>query len=241
MMKRVVAALVGVSLFIPLVSQAYRIEDPGCTHHVYDATNGSGGYVGVDCSQELLLKIGTDTSTSTILRVDALRAVVSMLTSSIAAIRLQQARVSKASCFVPAYDLYLGRTDAQTNGEVSKLQLWLKAEGYFPDAQGTGYYGEKTAAAVVRWQKDHGMDFVTTKSGVGKMTRAKMQAQCAQVLGGACGFSVVSPPPNSTVSFPLTVKGIVDTSRAQQIGCSWMMSESTAGGAQLYFNYQKDG
>ena len=34
-----------------------------------------------------------------------------------------------ASCFVPTYDLYIGRDDSQTNGEVRKLQLWLKAEG----------------------------------------------------------------------------------------------------------------
>src|SRR3989344_4660177 len=71
--------------------------------------------------------------------------------------------------------LIIGSTDARTNGEVSKLQCFLKANGYFPDAQCTGYYGEKTAVAVVRWQKAHGMDFVTTRSGVGPMTRGKMK------------------------------------------------------------------
>ena len=53
-----------------------------------------------------------------------------------------------SECLVLTHDLWIGKSDEDTGGEVSKLQLWLKAEGYFPDAQGTGYYGEKTAGAM---------------------------------------------------------------------------------------------
>lgn len=91
---------------------------------------------------------------------------------------MNASEMSAGSCLDLKNNLVIGSTDAKTNGEVSKLQLFLKAKGFFPDAQGTGYYGQKTAEAVVRFQKSVGMDFVTTKSGVGKMTRAKIKEQC---------------------------------------------------------------
>ena len=132
-------------------------------------------------------------------KVYALQEQLKMLQAQLAALMAPKAPTSGSghegsSCFVPTYDLYLGRTDAQTNGEVSKLQLWLKGQGVFPDAQGTGYYGDKTATAVVRWQKAHGMDFVTATSGVGKMTRAKFAEQCSTstvstVISGEYSYS----------------------------------------------------
>lgn len=131
-----------------------------------------------DCSLSGLIEISQQTFLTIQDRTTALQKAVQKLLAQIGA--LKTAQQSSISCFVPTYDLYIGRTDAETNGEVKKLQLWLKAEGYFPDAQGTGFYGEKTAAAVVKWQKAHGMDFVTIKSGVGKMTRAKIAASCGQ-------------------------------------------------------------
>jgi len=86
--------------------------------------------------------------------------------------------ITPATCLSLSYDLYIGKTDVTTNGEVSKLQNFLRIEGVYPEGQVTGYYGHLTAQAVMRWQKAHGMDFVTLKSGVGKMTRAKMQESC---------------------------------------------------------------
>jgi|SRR3989344_3772146 len=104
-----------------------------------------------------------------------------------------------SACLDLKHALVIGSTDATTNGEVSKLQRFLGAykehELYTtaPDNQSgasatdlqpvTGYYGSKTAASVMQWQKAHGMDFVTTKSGVGPMTRAKMK--CADSAGPA--------------------------------------------------------
>ena len=54
-------------------------------------------------------------------------------------------------------------------------------------------------------------------------------------VSGKCGFFVTSPSPNEKVSFPLTVKGVVDNSSRQSKGCSWQMFEGEAGIAQLYF------
>ncbi len=124
-------------------------------------------------------------------------------------------------CFVPVYDLYIGRSDAQTNGEVTQLQMWLKNTGYFPDAQGTGYYGEKTAAAVMKWQKAHGMDFVTSKSGVGKQTRAKMKEVCLSATHAQCP-QYDSPPVISSIA---PSSGPVGT-KIELTGCNFLGFES---------------
>ena len=129
--------------------------------------------------------------------------------------------------------LIIGSTDATTNGEVSKLQRFLISEGVYPEALVTGYYGNLTAQAVMRWQKAHGMDFVTLKSGVGPMTRAKMREGCS--TKSTCGLSITTPVPNATVSFPLIIQGVVDNSNRQSLGCSWGMFEGQAGIAQLYY------
>ena len=176
MKKGIIAVLLAVSMS-PLVSFAYTdCRDIGSP----DA-----------CSVQDLVSISQKTFLSTEDRVSALQQALKMLTDKIAALKDPTPNPQREGsiCFVPAYDLYIGRTDAETNGEVSKLQLWLKGQGVLLDVQGTGYYGEKTAAAVVRWQKAHGMDFVTVKSGVGKMTRAKMHEACglAKKIGDPYG------------------------------------------------------
>src|SRR3989344_6768211 len=88
-------------------------------------------------------------------------------------------------CHMPfAHNLMIGSTDAKTSGEVTKLQQFLQSQGY-TEAQITGYYGNVTAGLVMRWQKAHGMDFVTLKSGVGPMTRAKINANCGVFSPGS--------------------------------------------------------
>jgi peptidoglycan hydrolase-like protein with peptidoglycan-binding domain len=138
----------------------------------------SGGF-----SVAELISFSSSASYSAEQRVGALQEAVKQLVAQIAKIKASGSVTSSTTCFVPTFDLYMGRDDSQTNGEVKKLQLWLKSEGYFPDATGTGYYGEKTAAAVMKWQKAHGMDFVTLTSGVGNQTRAKMQEACMGIDG----------------------------------------------------------
>jgi hypothetical protein len=109
-------------------------------------------------------------------------------------IQLQYASASGIStdCLDITQDLYIGKTDEVTNGEVSKLQRFLGAyklsvmdpngdSGIPPEELQpvTGYYGNITAANVMGWQKAHGMDFVNLTSGVGPMTRGKMK--CSNV------------------------------------------------------------
>ncbi len=106
-----------------------------------------------------------------------------------------------STCLDIQNDLYVGKDDSTTNGEVSKLQRLLISTGDYPGARVTGYYGSLTAQAVVRWQKGHGMDFVTKTSGVGKMTRAKLS--CSNMTVAAPIISSITPasgPIGTTVS-----------------------------------------
>jgi peptidoglycan hydrolase-like protein with peptidoglycan-binding domain len=74
-------------------------------------------------------------------------------------------------CLELKNNLWKGRNDKESNGEVSKLQNFLLKQGYFKFII-DGYFGDKTATAVFNFQKDNGMNFVTLKSGVGPQTRA---------------------------------------------------------------------
>ena len=58
------------------------------------------------------------------------------------------------------------------------------------------------------------------------------------VKSGNCGLVVTSPIPKSSVTFPLVIKGVVDNSDREKLGCSWQMFEGQAGTAEIYF---KDG
>lgn len=81
-----------------------------------------------------------------------------------------------SNCVTLSHNLVIGSTDVATQGEVSKLQQFL---GVSP----TGYYGSLTAQAVMQWQKANGMDYVTTKSGVGPTTRGKMKCAPESSIG----------------------------------------------------------
>ncbi len=137
--------------------------------------------------------------------IDALLQQIAQLQTQIDALRGQSTTpsVSSSQCLNLANALVIGSTDATTNGEVSKLQQFLIAAGVYPEARTTGYYGLLTAQAVVRWQKAHGMDFVTTRSGVGPMTRQKLACSA-----GYSSPSITSISPSSgTIGTVVAVRG----------------------------------
>ncbi|MDO8576405.1 MAG: peptidoglycan-binding protein, partial [bacterium] len=114
-----------------------------------------------------------------------------------------------SSCLTLVSPLIIGSTDAGTNGEVSKLQRFLMSESGYTGPI-SGYYGQLTAQAVMRWQKAHGMDFVTLKSGVGPMTRAKIIESCHS---GSTGNDTLDPviysvtPSSGPIGTKITIKG----------------------------------
>lgn len=147
---------------------------------VYMSKKISSGVLGLLLFATPLISFA-ETSVSVQMQTDALLKQITQLQTQIAALRAQSTtpKVGISTCLNLNNALVIGSVDAATNGEVSKLQNFLIAAGMYPEARITGYYGTLTAQAVVRWQKAHGMDFVTLTSGVGPMTRGKLREACS--------------------------------------------------------------
>jgi hypothetical protein len=79
-------------------------------------------------------------------------------------------------------NLWLGKNDTDTNGEVSKLQNCLVELNYL-NIKPTGYYGKATQQAVYDMQKGFlGFDFVKLNSGFGKKTRDALVIEYQNML-----------------------------------------------------------
>lgn len=104
--------------------------------------------------------------------------------------------VPNASCVNLSYNLYSGSTDANTNGDVTRLQQFL---GLNP----TGYFGPMTEQAVQNWQSSHsvvssGSPDTTGFGYVGTRTRAAMGCR-------------TNPPPPTNTTFSATPTSGVPT------------------------------
>lgn len=56
-----------------------------------------------------------------------------------------------------------------------------------------------------------------------------------------CGLTVTSPAIGSKITFPLTIKGTIDNSKASKLGCSWNVVSSRAGDAQIFYDLRNQG
>ncbi len=114
----------------------------------------------------------------------ALSAVVLMLPSS--------SDAQTNACVDLTRTLRLGSTDAETSGEVTKLQQYLTQTGDYTYGSITGYFGPATEAAVQRFQCRKGIICQGTPEGtgygvVGARTRAAMR--CTGGGGGGSPFT----------------------------------------------------
>lgn len=93
----------------------------------------------------------------------------------------------RGECWSFSRDFALGATDAEVNGDVSKLQRFLIDGGWLmtmsvPD----GDFGHSTSDALQKWQWQHDIPVTTPGIGtVGPRTRAILGMQCNQ--GGPIG------------------------------------------------------
>ena len=91
---------------------------------------------------------------------------------------------SSSSCLNLQNNLWLGLSDSETGGDVTKLQKFLAQDSnVYPEGEITGYYGPLTLEAVKRWQAKHGVVSSgtpeTTGYGVvGPKTRKAMNESC---------------------------------------------------------------
>lgn len=93
-MKKTIVGFLAAALFVPAAAFAY-----------------------VDCNDNI------NGCSTTEAKIAALQAQILQLTQLLAQLIAQKSStpITPTSCFVPTYDLYIGKTDAQTNGEVSRL------------------------------------------------------------------------------------------------------------------------
>jgi hypothetical protein len=110
-----------------------------------------------------------------------LRAQIATLQKKVVDARNTSSNVAICTPFTS--NLKPGTRDADTNGEVGKLQRFLTSTGDYTHGSITGFYGPATMGAVQKWQRAQGI--VSSGSpelngygSVGPATRAKIRAAC---------------------------------------------------------------
>jgi hypothetical protein len=92
--------------------------------------------------------------------------------------QLQGGGSSGTQCIQLTKNLYLGMNDANTAGEVSKLQRFLTSTGHYTYPEITGYYGPATQKAVQELQNDRDIIETTGFGTVGSRTRTIVEETC---------------------------------------------------------------
>lgn len=144
-------------------------------------------------------------SSTTQAQIDALLAQIRVLQERLAQM---QGSMSLKGCVDLSYNLYADRTDAQTGGEVSKLQMFLAQTPHiYPSGLITGYFGPATEVAVQKWQAAAGVvssgSPETTGYGyVGPKTRSLMS--CGSPIPQTIPPVVTTPPIGVSESCTIT-------------------------------------
>ncbi len=100
---------------------------------------------------------------------------------------------ASAGCVSLQYNMRYQTRDYMVNGEVSKLQSFLRIRGYL-NSPSTGYFGLLTLSAAKRFQT---ANYILSSGYVGPITRAKISAltcvivppaPCTDVTGATCPY-----------------------------------------------------
>ena len=123
----------------------------------------------------------TNPSQSVSAQIAQLLQLISQLQAQLA--QIQGGSSSVGQCIQLSRALFLGATDNETGGEVSKLQQFLTKTGHYTYGIPTGYFGPATQVAVQAWQKANSIvsngSPETTGFGVtGPSTRSAMAKAC---------------------------------------------------------------
>ena len=121
----------------------------------------------------------------------------SLATSTVGTATVTVTGAPLGSCAAPTHDLSLGTSDSDVSGDVTVLQQFLVLQGttIYPQQLVTGFFGNATQAAVMRYQTATN---ISATGFVGPLTRAAIAAQCAGTTPG-------TPTPSTTkYSFSVT-------------------------------------
>jgi hypothetical protein len=118
---------------------------------------------------------------------------------------------SGGNCQKISNRLWIGKTDATTDGDVTRLQQCLVELGFL-NSEVTGFYGKATQQAVYDMQRSFlGFDFVNLTSGFGIKTRESLKKEyqvlldkklSCKTVGGQSGE--FAPVITSLSSYPVT-------------------------------------
>ncbi len=110
-------------------------------------------------------------------------------------------------------DMSVGSTDASTGGQVTMLQDFLRATGYF-NRSSTGYFASVTKASVKHFQRDNNIS--PAEGFVGPITRAKIALLST---GGTGGIGIIGGiDPITVLTLPASSSTMVNvSSRAQTL------------------------
>lgn len=151
------------------------------------------------CTVEQLLDLSKNAPVDKSEKIVILQELIAKLLVQLSSLKQSHTAptTTPVGCLDLSVNLLPGTNDTATDGAVSRLQLFLRDAGVYPSGQITGYYGPLTAEAVMQWQKKNGMGFVTTKSGVGQMTREKMRCKAVTSTNVKKIAWHVDPPPRT--------------------------------------------
>ena len=102
---------------------------------------------------------------------------------------INSANATSTSCTDLSYSLKQGMRDAQTAGNVTKLQTYLQQANYLSTSP-SGYFGAMTLKAVQKFQSDNG---VSSTGYVGPATKAMLKNL-------SCNTTAVQPTINPGTS-----------------------------------------
>lgn len=105
---------------------------------------------------------------------------------------------NSADCINLSYNLGYASSDSKTNGEVTKLQSFLKAQGHL-SATPNGNFGPATLAAVKKFQTANGISSTGT---VGALTRMAVQIKSCVSVSEPAKPVATSTPSTLAVTSP---------------------------------------
>jgi hypothetical protein len=103
-------------------------------------------------------------------------------------------------------NMTVGSTDKATGGQVTKLQLFLQAQGHLAPQASYGYFGSLTKAALAQYQVSNGIS--PADGYAGPVTRAYIQAK-------SCGIAAADMPTSVKVVGTPTLKLTYDSKKKE--------------------------
>lgn len=93
---------------------------------------------------------------------------------------VENGNANSGECLNLSKTFKVGDIDSSSNQEIEKLQSWLKGAGFYAFPRATGFFGNITKEAVIKFQTKYGLTETAGTGVVGPNTQGKLRAvSCA--------------------------------------------------------------